>query len=206
MSTIRFWVGALQNLHDDICAQLKHISPCLSCSLNKSLRLMHEKKLWPDWFLCGPKRAEKSLWSDCADVQADLSPCLVPRSFCNFCSVLAHSLILVIISSGGIENWPIIMTKNLILTICSKLNFKYLGLNFGGCDLVIVFVRRKFDPKGHCNGVSNQAYHYLLEQHCITYITESIGLNFNTCKLLLILYHGHSITHVCYNIMLILWL
>ena len=42
------------------------------------------------WVLCYPMSAERRLWSDCADAQADLSLRWTHRSFCWLCHEAAH--------------------------------------------------------------------------------------------------------------------
>ena len=80
------WAAAWQNQQNDLCAQQRRRSAWTSALSDQSRRCPHEESLGP-WLSL---ECNRSLWSDWADAQADLSLCWTHRSFCWFCHMQAY--------------------------------------------------------------------------------------------------------------------
>ena len=79
---IVIWAALRRNQQNGMCAQRRLGSACLI-----RVFAFRMKKVW---VISYPSSAQRTLWSDCADAQADLSPRWAHMPFCLFCHEAAH--------------------------------------------------------------------------------------------------------------------
>ena len=79
------WASAWQNLQNGMCAQRRLRSTLASAQ--QSVFAVRMKKAWVFSY---PLSAQRRLWSDWTDAQADLSLRWAHMPFCRFCHALAH--------------------------------------------------------------------------------------------------------------------
>ena len=86
------WASVQQNQQNDLCVQWRLRSAWVSALSDQSLHCTHEA-----WVLGYPLSAQRSLWSDWADAQADPSLRWMHRSFCWFYREVAHLLFMILL-------------------------------------------------------------------------------------------------------------
>ena len=101
---------------NDLCAQRRHNSAWASAQSGQSRAVLTKKALVPRY----PLSAQRRLWSDCKDAQAELSFRGAQMSFCWFCHNAAQILFAIIgWLNMSIFYWDLDSIKSLVMFSCS---------------------------------------------------------------------------------------
>ena len=118
------------------------------------------------WVLCYISNAQRRLWTDWPDAQADLS-LRWAHIHCWFCHVAAHMFHIVAKS---------VLEVYLILNWLLKVAFSYFK-SFGPFDLLFIFISRVV----RCERLNLARFVYLTQMHIIKFIFTCEKLKFDNC-------------------------